>query len=50
MDGVVYMAGGCRSTGKLAKLDLPALMIRGSRDPFTPEEVRACGVFVLSGT
>lgn len=39
MNGVVYIAGGCRNTGKLAKADLPALVIRGSRDPFIPEKV-----------
>lgn len=39
VNGVVYIAGGCRNTGKLAKVDLPALVIRGSRDPFTPEKV-----------
>lgn len=43
VNGVVFMGGGYRTGGKLAKMDLPALLIRGSRDPFTPEEVRtAC--------
>ncbi|CAM9173446.1 unnamed protein product [Hapterophycus canaliculatus] len=37
VNGVVYMATS-RPTGKLSKLDLPSLLIRGSRDPFTLEK------------
>lgn len=39
MNGVVYMGGGGKPTGKLANHELPSLVIRGSRDPFTPEKV-----------
>jgi len=38
VSGVVYM-GSVKPTGKLSKLDVPSLVIRGSRDPFTPEKV-----------
>ncbi|CAM9961673.1 unnamed protein product [Ectocarpus fasciculatus] len=38
VNGVVYMGGGGKPTGKIANLDLPSLVIRGSRDPFTPEK------------
>ncbi|CAN0090721.1 unnamed protein product [Scytosiphon promiscuus] len=37
VNGVVFMASS-RPTGKLAKLNLPSLVIRGSRDPFTLEK------------
>lgn len=39
VSGVVYMGGGGKPTGKLANHELPSLVIRGSRDPFTPEKV-----------
>lgn len=42
VDGVVFMGGGAKMKGNLAKLDIPSLLIRGSRDPLTPERVRAC--------
>lgn len=37
--GVVFMGSGNRTGGRLATIDVPALVIRGSRDPFTLEEV-----------
>lgn len=38
VNGVVYMGGGGKPTGKLANHGLPSLVIRGSRDPFTAEK------------
>eukprot|EP00752_Nemacystus_decipiens_P016500 g14749.t2 len=38
VNGVVYIGGGGKPTGKLATHELPSLIIRGSRDPFTPEK------------
>ena len=41
MDGVVYLGSGNRIGDALSGIEnLPALIIRGSRDPFCPKEVR----------
>ena len=41
--GVVYMGSGNMVGDALAGVDVPALVLRGSRDPFCPPEVRARG-------
>lgn len=39
VQGVVYMGSGSMIGDVLANKDLPALVLRGSRDPFCPKEV-----------
>ena len=42
--GVVYMGSGNRISDALAGADVPAMVLRGTRDPFCPPEVRSNGV------
>lgn len=47
IDGVVYMGSGNRIGEAMAGLDVPALLFRGTRDPFCPADVRRkipCGL------
>lgn len=37
--GVVYMGSGNRISDAMQGAEVPALVLRGSRDPFCPEEV-----------
>lgn len=39
--GVVYMGAGYMIRDAMAGAEVPAILLRGSRDPFTPPEVRA---------
>lgn len=41
VDGVVYLGSGNRIGDAMAGADVPALVLRGSRDSFVPAEVRA---------
>lgn len=38
--GVVYMGSGNRIGDAMMGADVPAMVLRGSRDPFCPAEVR----------
>lgn len=54
MHGVVYMGAGNMIRDPMAGADVPAMLLRGTRDPFTPPEVRSkcyidvCSVFLLA--
>ena len=39
VDGVVYMGSGNRIGEALAGVDVPALLLWGTRDPFCPADV-----------
>ena len=48
VSGVVFIGSSSGVAGKLENFDLPCLVIRGSRDPCTPEKVGiACVYFKL---
>ena len=42
--GVVYLGSGTRIGDALAGAGVPAMLVTGSRDPFTPPEVRSDSV------
>lgn len=46
--GVVYLGAGVRIGDTLASADVPAMLVKGSRDPFTPPEVRLVSIRVRS--
>lgn len=50
MHGVVYMGAGNMVGDALAGADVPAMVPRGSRDSFVPQEVRSNGVGSLLRT